>query len=386
MQLPNGGFAPTTVSGTDDELDAPGEVIYALTQHYRRTGDRGFLREVWPTISKASRYIADKRRSNRSADPKTREILPASRSAEDIGSPNLQHYWDDFWCIRGLRDAAFVAGELGDAGEAVRIRAEARGLLDATWSSIRAVSSEHGISYIPNGPEELTSSAMARGTTAGLWPCEVLDPRDPFVRQSFDVYWDKWVRSSGGGFNHKGNFWPYAGLDLAQCYLMLGQPNRAHRILRWTIEHDPTGGFYSWPEGMDKKTLTLRVGDMPHGWFCAAYINLLRNMLFRESGDQILLFPNVPNDWLEPGKQISIADFPTLHGLISYRVRSSETAIELNIAANPGPPGGYRIILPSSIAAVAVDVDGRTEAFAQPKRELIIPSSARTVRIEIARR
>lgn len=278
LQLSDGGFAYKIGARSDAELDATGQAVYMLVQNYRRTRDTRWLSRVWPTILRACEYMRSKRLSNKCTDPTLRGILPPSLSAEDLGRPDHHHYWDDFWTVRGLRDAAFAARELGRGDDAEWIGREADALLVATWSSIRAVARKHGISYIPNGPEDVTSSAMARGTSCGLWPCEVLDPNDPFVRNSFDVYWKKWIAPNGGGFEHKGAFWPYAGLDLAQCYLMLGQPDRTQAILRWTMEHDPTKGFCSWPEGMNKHDLALAAGDMPHGWMCASYILLLSNI------------------------------------------------------------------------------------------------------------
>ena len=388
LQLPNGGFRPTTFSGGDDEYDAPGQAIYALVRHYARTGDGQWLAEVWPAIHSAAGYIKSKRLSNASEDEAKRGILPPSRSAEDLGSPRLQHYWDDFWCIRGLVDAAFAAAALGRDRDAAWMRREADTLRAATWSSVRAVAKKHGISYIPNGPEEVASSAMARGTSCAIWPCDVLDTSDPFVRSSFDAYWKKWIGPHGGGFEHKGDFWPYGGLDLANCYLMLDRFKEAATILRWTMDHDPTGGFYSYPEGMDKKTLALAAGDMPHGWFCASYISLLRNLLVRERGDEVLLFSGVPAEWLQPGKQISIGGFPTLHGKVTYRLRSSSDSLKLSITPGANPPGSYRVILPESMRATALIVDGAKQnepSLQSPTREVVIHPSAHEVTIRITR-
>ena len=30
---------------------------------------------------------------------------------------------------------------------------------------------------------------------------------------------------------------------------------RAWTMLKWTLAHDPTGGFYAWPEGMSKRAV-----------------------------------------------------------------------------------------------------------------------------------
>ena len=308
MQLPNGGFRARSTA-SDNELDAHGEAIYAFVQQYRRTRDKKWLASVWPSIASACRYVRAKRSG----------ILPASVSAEDLGKEDQQHYWDDFWCVRGLRDASFAARELGKSADAAWMAAEAESLAKATRTSITSAMVRHSIGYIPNGPDEVASSAMARGTSCALWPCEAMDPADPLVRRSFDTYWRKWIAPDSGGFVHKGHFWPYAGMDLAQDYLILGQRDRAWKILDWTLDHDPARGLYSWPEGVFRGDLTLAEGDMPHGWMCAGYVSLVRNMLVRESGRDLVLLSGVPDSWLRPGMRIVVKDFPTQFGDVSYR-------------------------------------------------------------------
>ena len=344
MQLAGGGFPPRLGARIDDELDAPGEVIYALVGHYRRTNDKNWLANRWPCILAACRYV----RAQRGAGS---GILGPSVSAEDLGDKLQRHYWDDFWCIRGLRDAAFAARALGKRDDAAWISAEAESLHNATRASIEATMARHSIGYIPNGPDEVVSSSAARGTSCALWPCAALDPTDALVRRSYDVYWRKWIAPSGGGFIHRGHYWPYAGLDLAQGYLMLGQGIRAWSILKWTLDHDPTHGFFAWPEGMFIEDLSLAEGDMPHGWVCAAYISLVRNMLVRESGRDLVLLSGVPNEWLKPDSEIAIRDFPTEFGKVSYRAKASADGLKLTLSG-ARPRGCYRVILPGRSAVV----------------------------------
>lgn len=347
MQLPSGGFSPKT-GGGEEELDSPGQAVYTWVMQYRRTGDRRFLDEHWPAIAKACRYLRDRRDAS--------GILPASLSAEDLGRSDQQHYWDDFWAVRGLRDAAVAARELDKSSDAAWMQAEADSLLRATLASARSLN----IDYIPNGPQELTSSAMARGTSCALWPCDVLDLDDPLTKRSFDVYWEKWIAPYGGGFVHKDHFWPYAGMDLAQGYVMLGQRERAWQMLDWTLKSDPTRGFYSWPEGMFRDDLTLAEGDMPHGWMCAAYVSMVRNMLVRESRGELVLLSGVPGEWLKPEKSISVRRFPTEFGGVSFRVEVSGSELKLTFADKPNVI--CRVVLPGN-------------------RVVLVPRDARVVRV-----
>lgn len=384
LQVPGGGFNARLAGADDVEYDAPGEAIYSFVQDYRRTGDIKRLARMWPSIRSACEYIRQKRLSNTRTDSLMRGIMPPSLSAEDIGKPDIQHYWDDFWCIRGLRDAAFAARKLGRTEDAAGIEREARTLLNAILNSIDAVQKAHSIPYIPNGPKDVISSAMARGTSCAIWPCDVLDPNDPLTRKSFNTYWDKWIARSEGGFEHKGHYWPYAGLDLAMDYLILDQRERSNRILRWTLDHDSTDGFYSWPEGMYTKDLTLAEGDMPHGWTCASYISLLRNMLVRESSGDLLIFSGAPIEWFADGKEISFSGFSTEYGVIGCHVRSLSRELWLSFSGRADPPGALRIILPRGIDVTGGRVDGR-ELKVQPGRAVSIPSLAREVVLRISR-
>ena len=350
MQLPNGGFAARSGAG-DVELDAPGEAIYTLVSRYRRTHDRKWLAAQWECIERTCRYVKAKGMGQGG-------ILPASLSAEDLGKGDQQHYWDDFWCIRGLRDAAYAARELGRREDAAWTAAEAESLSQATRMSIEATMARHSTDYIPNGPDEVTSSSMARGTSCALWPCAVLEPSDALARRSFDVYWSKWIAPSGGGFIHREHFWPYAGMDLAQGYVMLGQRERAWKMLEWTLAHDPTRGFYSWPEGMFTNDLTLAEGDMPHGWMCAAYVSMVRNMLVRESGRDLVLLSGVPSEWLRPGARISVRDFPTEFGKASFDARVVNDTLQMSLSG-ARPLGTYRIELPGGPTEV-LPRDART--------------------------
>lgn len=343
MQLPSGAFLCKT-GDSASELDAQGEAIYALVQHYRRTGDLATLRDAWPGILASCRYIKSKRLIGSG-------VLPASVSAEDLGDGDQQHYWDDFWCVRGLRDAAFVAGKLGKKSDAAWLDAEADSLLSAVVESARKVMAKRSIAYIPNGPQDWLSSAMARGTSCALWPCFVLDVSDTLTKKSFDFYWDKWIAPSKGGFVHKDHYWPYAGMDLALGYLMLGQRERAWTMLDWTLDHDPTHGFFSWPEGMSRKDLSLAEGDMPHGWMCASYISLVRNMLVRESGRDLVLLSGVPKQWLKSGARMGVTDLSTEFGKVSFYAKVSQSALKLTFVGVK-PKATCRVVLPANRVVV----------------------------------
>src|SRR4029453_12877948 len=95
-----------------------------------------------------------------------------------------------------------------------------------------------GKTFIPNGPEDVDSSAMARGTTPALWPGRSLRGADGLLGTSFRAYYQSWLEPQAGGYRHvEGTLWPYGGLGIAHALLRLGLLAPMWQILNWTLEH-----------------------------------------------------------------------------------------------------------------------------------------------------
>jgi len=230
------------------EWDAQGQALYSMAQYYRFTNDKQFIREHWQTLVKGAEFLREIRKERIKPEYEGTErygILPPSVSAEDLGPGEWHHYWDDFWAIRGLKDGAFLARELGEDATSQWMEKEAQELLHWTKHSYSLVMQKRGIDWIANGPEDWTGSSMARGTGPGLWPGGALSPDDPVVQTSFQRYYEKWIQPFGGAYLHQGRFWPY-GMELALAYVMLGKREIASQILRWHLNHQTFPGVFSW--------------------------------------------------------------------------------------------------------------------------------------------
>jgi len=367
IQLPDGEF-PSIVSGDyrpggPHEWDAQGQGIYSLVQVYRFTRDRAWLQRVYPALRKACEFLEGVRLANMTEEVRQKPpplnyafgILTPSVSAEDLGPGDWHHYWDDFWAVLGWRDAEYAARELGLEDDARWMRTSGDELLASTMESIRQVMAHYGIDYIPNGPEDKDSSSMARGTSPGLWPGMILDPRDPLTLRSFDVYWEKWIAPTGGGYVHWGSVWGY-GMELGACYVLLGQRERAWKMLRWHLDHQSAPGVYAWGESFDPKTGRFRGGDMPHTWVGADYLNLLRTCLMYERGEQLMLLAGLPEEWLRGDKTFSVASMPTYWGDLDMTVTPAAAApdgkVHVRLGGPCNPPGGFVLVLPAGLQGV----------------------------------
>jgi hypothetical protein len=338
----------------ENEWDSQGEAIFLVAAIYRYSRDKRFLEQWEPSIKFAAGFIRELRSRTAADPPATRGLLPPSRSAEDLGSDKWRHYWDDYWAVAGLEEAAYIEDELGRPAQAAWMRAEAQELRRAIRASIEAVMGPQP-AYIPGAPEDLDSSAMARGNSVALYPVEVFPINDPLMARSFQEYHRRWIDPNQGAYSHLwGQFWPYGGLGLARDYLRLGRQDVVHQILAWTLTHQTLPGTYAWAEQVSPVHGGITGGDMPHAWAAASFIALIREMLVMRRGDTLELFAGVPPSWLDQRKQVGVRNASTEFGVLTAMVESDLATsgdawsgrLTLTISGEAQPPGGFFWALP----------------------------------------
>lgn len=407
-QRPDGEFPPVvradgSTSG-QPEYDSQGEGIHALMEYYRFRHDQAWLQRSYPAIQRAAQFLMALRAKNTATDPTLRGILPPSYSAEDLGPPEWHHYWDNYWALIGLRDAADAARALGQADDQATFERERAALEQALSASIRAVMRQQRVTAIPNAPEDPDSPRMARASSPILWP-GLLTQFDPdLVRHSFQEYNDRFLRPTGGGYRLNGHdYWPYAGMDVAHGFLLLGMREELWKALDWALTHQTLPDDFAWAEAVDPDRGGLAAGDMPHGWAAAAYVSLLRDMLLYENGDQLEIAAGVPSSWIEAqpislgqdfaGGELSLTNAPTYFGTANLRLSGTiardevnpkkvrTVAISVNISGDVRPPGGYRVHSPYAHPVLAAQVDGKP-AKLLPGDVVEAPPGAREIRFQ----
>ncbi|HLY68034.1 MAG TPA: hypothetical protein VKU60_21015, partial [Chloroflexota bacterium] len=300
------------------EWDSQGQGIYSLVEYYRFSHDKAWLGSQWPAINAATSWLAQLIGGD--------GILPPGASAEDLGPADQQHFWDDFWGVIGLREAALAADALDDHSRAGELSSQADTLLKATLSAGQPGLAREGI--FPNGPDSSETPADARGTSPAVWPGQLL-PQD-FARTQFEQYFQRFVAPYGGAFRHEGNnFWPFGGLEIAHASLFGGLPDQTRAILAWQLDHQTAKGVWAWGDQVNQDGSELTVGDMPHGWVAAEYVSLVRDMLLYERGDTLQLAAGVGQDWLPDGKAVAIDKLPTYFGTMSYQLRRAGSTVTL---------------------------------------------------------
>jgi hypothetical protein len=345
-----------------DEWDAPGQAIASVVSHYRFSRDRRWLERTYPALLRAAQFIDALRGRTLDQDPETRSLLPANMSAEDLGSATWHHYWDDFWAIAGYREAAYAASELGRTADAADLGSKAGDLQASLLRSIDLVRARTNRDFVPNGPQDVVSSAMARGTTPALWPVRSLRgvAADDLLMRSFNNYYTGWLAGQGGGYRHyEDTLWPYGGLGIAHAMLRLGLRAEAQQVLHWTLEHQTLPGTYAWGEAINPRHGGLELGDMPHSWAAAEMIGLVRGMLLDEDEGWLVVNAGAPDAWFEPGKTVALRGAPTHYGLASVEltrlasIRGAEA--DLRVTLDGSPLLGWRVRLPGEPRQVRID-------------------------------
>lgn len=367
-QEENGRVPPIqgeSIPWDDDEWDSQGQAIYLTVQYYRYTDDQETLEQWYPNIKLAAEFLVALLEANANADDAAiRGILPPSLSAEDLGPGDRHYYWDNFWAIAGLEEAAYAAALLGHAEDAVWMQQTADDLREAVLASIEAVMGNEP-AFIPASVEDTTTSAMARGTTPALWPYRVFDPEMPLLQRAFAHYFAEWVEPYGGAYLHReGQFWPYGGIELAHVYLRLGQSGPLHTILGWSLSNQTLPNTYAWAEQISPANGGFTGGDMPHAWAAGSWTTLIREMLASEWDDRLHVFTGVPTWWFEGERVVGLENAPTHFGTLNLRTSGILTAAEngwsgeLTLSVNGAtPPGGFHWQMPYE----PTHIDGTTD-------------------------
>ncbi len=334
------------------ENDSHGELLYLLASYYRFTGDRAFLDGMWSHVEGAVAYIDFLRRQRRTEAYRQSDkrafygLLPESISHEGYSAHPVHSYWDDFFALRGLADAADLAAALGKpdvAGRWAALRDELRTDLHA---SIRLTIASHHLDTLPASVEladfDPTSTAIAvapGGELANLPQAE--------LRRTFERYFEQVEeRHRSAGWT---SYTPYE-LRSVGTFVRLGWRDRAQLLLAGFMADRRPPGWNQWPEVVwrDPRYPGF-LGDLPHAWVAAEYIRSFLDLLAyeRDADHALVLAAGVPAAWVKQGPGVAVRGLRTAFGTLDYTLDASPTEARLRIAGDLRlPPGGLAVQWP----------------------------------------
>jgi len=311
------------------EHDSHGELIFTIMECFRFTGDRDFLAALWPAALRAVDHIDQLRRTRLTAEYETadkllyRGLLPQSASHEGYLAHPVHSYWDDFWALRGLRDATRMAAALGDPAQERRIGALRDSFRATLYASIDATMRHRRIDYVPGSVEWADFDPTATANAISL-----LDELQNLPRAALDRTFAKYLdgfRSRRGNEIDWTNYTPYE-IRIIGALVQMGQRENANELAEFFLGDRRPPPWNQWPEiaWRDPKS-PAHIGDMPHAWIAAEYILALRSMLVfeREADQTLVVAAGVPASWLDEGGVVGVTDLPTYYGKLSFALRCS---------------------------------------------------------------
>jgi len=346
------------------ENDSHGEFIYLVGEYYRHTRDKAELEKMWPHVVKAVTYM-DSLRHERMTDQYTvgankpfYGLLPQSISHEGYSAKPMHSYWDDFFALRGFKDAAFIAKELDkpEAADFAQIRSSFRSNL---FESIRQVVITRHIDYIPGSVE--LADFDATSTTIAVSPVgEAGRLPGPLLQRTFDKYFQE-ARARAVGAKPWDAYTPYE-LRTVGTHIQLGQRARAHELLDFFFRDQRPAAWHQWAEVVYREPKTPKfIGDMPHTWVGSDYIRSFLDMLAfeRESDSSLVIGAGVRDDWVKQDPGVRVANLSTQYGPLNYDMRASGNVVTVNLRAGIRmPPGGIVIWSPLEQPILSAWVDG----------------------------
>jgi len=348
------------------EHDSSGAFIYAVAEYYRYTRDVGFLADMWPRVVRAADYLAALRKRRLTDEFRAPDkqafygLLPESISHEGYSAHPVHSYWDDFFALRGLKDAAAMAVVVGDEERAQKLAALRDAFRETLYASIAKTLSQRGIDFIPGSVElgdfDPTSTAIAvlPGGEADNLP-------QPALARTFDRYYEEFRKRRDGETDWDG----YSAYELRNVgtLVRLGQKERALELLDAILADRRPPGWNEWAEITWRDAMAPRfIGDMPHTWVGAGLIRSVRTMLAyeRESDRALVLGAGLPARWVASDTGVSVKRLPTHYGVLSYVVRAeSADTVRLKLTGDVAVPPG-KIVVQSPLARPlrAVTVNG----------------------------
>ncbi|MCA9259249.1 MAG: hypothetical protein KDA61_08620, partial [Planctomycetales bacterium] len=286
-------------------------------------------------------------------------LMPESISHEGYSAKPMHSYWDDFFTLKGLKDAAEIATTLGKTERAEQIAELADDFATTLYDSLDAARAAHGIEYLP-GCAEL-GDFDATSTTIALWPCEELHRLPQAALQAtFDRYWERFVARRDDPDFAWFDYTPYE-LRVVGTFVLLNQPQRAAEALEFFLRDRLPREWNQWPEVVYREPRTARfLGDLPHTWCGSDFLNSVRTaFLYERADDQtVVVFAGLPSQWY--GDQpIGFRNLPTYGGRLSCTAKLRDGVFEVLASGDcPVPSGGLRISLPDHAKGQAT-IDGR---------------------------
>ncbi|HRK30381.1 MAG TPA: discoidin domain-containing protein [Tepidisphaeraceae bacterium] len=366
------------------EHDSHGQLIWLIANTYRYTHDEAIVRNHFPRVRKAVEYIESLRAERMteefglSGPPRQepgkpavpaaafRGLVPESISHEGYSAKPMHSFWDTFFILRGLNDAAYLAEVAGEPALSAKWKSLTEEFRESLRASIHATHAAHGIDYLPGcvelGDFDSTSSTIL------LWP---VDEAESFPRAWLDATFDRaWKEFLKRRESMPATWTAYTPYEIRHVgtYLRLGHKDRAWAAMDYFFAHQRPVGWRHWAEVVWRDPLAPKmIGDMPHTWVGSDFLNAMRAMFVYEDQHQqkLILLAGLPDAWLTDPAGVSFANLRTEYGTISATAKNAAAGkLVVTVKGSSNPPGGIELRSPLSGTILSAAVNGEPAVVA----------------------
>ena len=351
------------------ENDSHGEFIYLVKEYFNFTKDTTFLSEMNNHVLKAVDYmdtLISQRTTDhfRNGDDSVRAyygIMPQSISHEGYSAKPMHSFWDDFFTMKGLKDATEIERILGEKSSYGKIKKLRDTFKENLYNSLKHAIKTRKIDYIP-GCVEL-GDFDATSTTIAISPCnELPNLPEPYAKNTFDKYYEFFKNRRDNKIDWTA-YTPYEN-RLIGSFIFLDEPERAHELIKFFLNDQKPKAWNEWAEVVWKNERNPGyIGDMPHTWVGSDFINAVRSMFVYENeyDSSLVIGSALYKDWVDSPKGMSIENLPTYYGELSYSIKKNEDTYSVRLYGNITlPPGGFVIKnFPVGKTPASVSVNGK---------------------------
>jgi GH15 family glucan-1,4-alpha-glucosidase len=372
------------------ENDSHGEMIYLIREYFNFTKDTTFLISKNENVKKAVEYVesliaersTDHFKNGNDSVRAYYGLVTESISHEGYSAKPMHSYWDNFFTLKGLKDAVEIQKILGEKESYERIKKVRDTFKTNLYNSIKLAMKIRKINYLP-GCVEL-GDFDATSTTISLTPCnEFINLPKPEVYNTFDKYFEFFTNRRDDKIDWI-NYTPYEN-RLIGSFILLDQPERAHLLIDYFLNDQVPQSWNTFAEVVwrDKKTARF-IGDIPHTWVGSDFLNAIRSMFIYENeyDESLVLASALYQDWIDAPSGMSIENLPTYYGEISYSIKKENENYTFSIYGDVNlPKNGIKIknfnhsILPSEVTVNGKKIESFT------KNEIDIKEFPATVEI-----
>jgi hypothetical protein len=375
------------------EADAPGELLWIISEHFRLTRDKEWLRSVYSTLYRLAELICFLRHP---VDGETREFaglkmvvkgnevfaemdttlrdMPLhfevllARAEDGVIFGRIDLAYDPHWlvmpmAVAGLQGMAEAAEALGEKEDAQRFRSE-------------AATARHDYEQYCRVEHPSTSSVV--------WPCRSVDPTLPHMSdltrpgsyaqtlvplsQEFDPKMSLSNKYINFGAAHNLLFLGHQenavqSLEALRKSPMYQESLQAHAYAEVTKEES----WYEvrhWPELWSHVRGWFNLGfNLPHGWCSAELALLLRDMVVYEDEGQLRLGEGFTIDRLVEGEVVGAREMPTYYGNLTYRLVRGGNRLSIDLDEQASPPRGFTLYVGQNVAVRRLGVSDQEKTM-----------------------